>query len=154
MDVAPTYMETIVEFEHKLDLNAYKKCVDLLEKQKFEESLTEFMKYVNSVEGMELVCMGQRKHSALSKVSDEFYAEHPNPYIQLFADLGWSENAFTPPATSLWKEYEAEMTAAFDDIWLMRATPEEALGRVQDRMQAKLDSETERWERRGKDFTE
>lgn len=48
MDVAPTYMETIIDFEHKLDLNAYKKCVDLLEKQKYEESLTEFMKYVNT----------------------------------------------------------------------------------------------------------
>lgn len=48
MDVAPTHTESIVDYQHKLDLKAYKKSVELLEKGKHEESLREFMKYVNT----------------------------------------------------------------------------------------------------------
>src|SRR5947199_204040 len=44
----------------------------------------EFIKYVQSQKGMELLCLGQRKHSPLAKVSQEFWAKHPNPYIKLF----------------------------------------------------------------------
>ena len=44
--------------------------------------------------------------------------------------------------------------ASFDDIWLMRATPEEALTRAEERIQEKLDTEIDRWNRRGLDFTE
>jgi len=112
----------------------------------------EFIRFVNSRPGMELLCMGQRKQTPLREVSPEFLAEHPNPYIELFIDLAKSPNAQVGPRIGLWQEYQAELGAAFDDVWLMRKSPEEALTAVQDRMQAKLDREIEQWARRGKQY--
>ena len=47
----------------------------------------EFIKYVQTREGMELLCAGQWKHSPLSHVSERFYREHKNKRIKLFYDL-------------------------------------------------------------------
>jgi multiple sugar transport system substrate-binding protein len=112
----------------------------------------EFLKFVNSQPGMEQLCMGQRKLSPLAEQSEAFLRDHPHPYLSVFTDLAKSENAMVPPSFSLTQEYQSELTAAFDDIWLMRASPEEALTKVQERMQAKLDTEIARWARRGKSY--
>ncbi len=99
----------------------------------------EFMAYVQSQEGMELLCMGQRKHSPLVSVSKKFWKTHPNPYVKLFADLAGSPNAIAPPKLPLWPEYGAELNNAFDEIALLKKSPKEALDAVQARMQPKLD---------------
>ncbi|MCW3052143.1 MAG: carbohydrate transporter substrate-binding protein family [Chthonomonadales bacterium] len=104
----------------------------------------EFIAYVQSQEGMELLCMGQKKHSPLSHVSPDFYAKHPNPYIKLFADMARSKNAQSPPKIAIWPEYKDELSNAFDAIALLHQTPQEALKDVQERMQPKLDEHTER----------
>jgi len=109
----------------------------------------EFMKFVNSQRGMELLCLGQRKHTPLRKVSAQFLAQHPNPYIEVFIDLAFSPNAMTTPDLSLWSEYADELSNAFDEVWLCRQSAAEALGKVQERMQPKLDLELRRWERLG-----
>ena len=98
-----------------------------------------FIAFVQSQEGMELLCMGQRKHSPLVKVSDRFWKTHPNPYVRLFADLAYSPNAIAPPKLPLWPEYGAELNNAFDQIALLKKSPKEALDAVQERMQPKLD---------------
>jgi len=110
----------------------------------------EFIKFVNSQYGMELLNMGQRKFTPLTKVSPEFIRNHPNPYIRVFIDLARGKNVYATPEMSIWTEYRDEMNAAFDDIWLGRLTPEEALGRVQARMQKKLDRELARLRRIGR----
>ena len=79
--------------------------------------------------------MGQRKHSPLSHVSPGFYAKHPNPYIKLFADLPKSPNVISPPKTGIWPEYQAEMTAAFEQVALGKKTAKEALDYVQNRVE-------------------
>jgi len=112
----------------------------------------EFMKFVNSQEGMELLCLGQRKHTPLAQVSGEFLRKHPNPYIKVFIDLAFSPNAISTPRMSIWNEYADELANAFDQIWLCQATPEEALRRVQERMQRKLDREIRRFARRGMSY--
>ncbi len=109
----------------------------------------EFLKFVNSQRGMELLCMGQRKHTPLRAVSGEFLAKHPNPYIEVFIDLAHSANAVSTPKMSLWIEYRDEMTAAFDEVWLCRKAPEQALGEVKQRIQRKLDRELARQRRLG-----
>jgi len=101
---------------------------------------------------MELLCTGQGKNSPRATTSKAFMAKHPNPYIQVFDDLAKSPNAVVTPAFSLWQEYSTEMTTAFDDIWLLRDTPEAALRKVQHRMQVKLDREIRQWDRRGKPY--
>jgi ABC-type glycerol-3-phosphate transport system substrate-binding protein len=107
------------------------------------EEAFEFIRFVNSQEGMELLCMGQGKHTPLAEVSEEFLAEHPNPYIQVFIDVAKRSRTFSNPKTPLWSEYLSEMNAAFDEIWLGEASAEEALGRVRIRMQQKLDRHLE-----------
>lgn len=114
----------------------------------------EFIKYVNSQKGMELLCLGQRKHSPLAKVSPEFWAKHPNPYIKLFGRLAWSKNTWHPPRIGVWREYQDELNAAFDRIWLNAATPEQALGDVQRRIQRKFDAELTRMAQRGRSYHE
>lgn len=110
----------------------------------------EFIKFVNSQRGAELLNMGQRKFTALKRVSPEFLARHPNPYIRTFIALAKGRNAYATPQLGIWTEYRDEMNAAFDDIWLGRRTPEEALGQVQARMQKKLDRELRRMHRLGR----
>lgn len=99
----------------------------------------EFIAYVQSQEGMELLCMGQRKHSPLIQVSDAFWKTHPNPYVRLFARLAYSPSAIVPPKLPLWPEYGAELNNAYDQIALLKLKPREALDAVQARMQPKLD---------------
>ncbi|MGD8237169.1 MAG: ABC transporter substrate-binding protein [Armatimonadota bacterium] len=109
----------------------------------------EFIKFVNSQKGMELLCMGQRKHTPLRAVSPEFLAEHENPYIEVFIDLAYSPNAVATPKMSVWDEYRDEMVSAFDQIWLCRGTPRDVLGAVQKRIQEKLDREIQRQRKLG-----
>ncbi|MCX6382730.1 MAG: ABC transporter substrate-binding protein [Armatimonadetes bacterium] len=100
----------------------------------------EFIKFLESQKGMELLCLGQRKQSPLAKMSDEFVKKHPNPFIKLFANLPKGNNNFVTPAIGIWPEYLAELNSAFESIILMKATPREALNKVQERIQPKLDS--------------
>ena len=93
----------------------------------------EFIAFVNSRKGSELLNMGQRKFTPLLDVSQPFLRDHPNPYIEVFIDLAKSRNAFVPPQMPLWQEYQAEMQTAFDQIWLAEKTPEDALKDVQAR---------------------
>jgi multiple sugar transport system substrate-binding protein len=97
------------------------------------------VKFVESQEGMEMLCIGQRKHSPLAKVSDRFYRDHPNPYIRLFYDLARGRNTFAPPKIGIWLEYRDEMNAAFQDVWTNGKDPAEALATARRRIQRKLD---------------
>lgn len=104
------------------------------------EGAWDFIKFVQSQKGMEMLCLGQRKHSPLKKVSPEFWANHPNPRIKLFYDLATSPNAVPPPPLGIWPEYSSEMNNAFNTI-AQGTDVKEALSYVTRRMQPKLDRE-------------
>jgi ABC-type glycerol-3-phosphate transport system substrate-binding protein len=108
----------------------------------------EFIKFVSARENMEQLCLGQRKFSPLKEVSTEFWAQHPHPYIRLFAELGAGPNAYAQPKTGVWNLYLREMNYAVDAIQNLRATPEEALQTVEQRMQLAVDREREIAQRR------
>jgi len=93
--------------------------------------------------------MGQRKFSPLVNVSDEFIKNHPNPYIKTFIALAKVPTVFSPLDMSIWNEYNDEMTAAFDKIWLQQSTPKDALDNVQSKIQRKWDKELTRFRRLG-----
>jgi len=116
---------------------------------KHPEEAWEFIKFVQSQEGMEILCMGQRKFSPLKKVSASFWEKHPHPYIKLFRDLAESPNVVALPKMGVWREYQRELTNAFDRVRLGSAEPEPALGTVQERIQASLDRERRRLIARG-----
>jgi ABC-type glycerol-3-phosphate transport system substrate-binding protein len=106
----------------------------------------EFIRYVNQQGPMEKLCLGQRKFSPLANVSDEFYRQHPNPHIKEFVEAAKSPDARSEPRFAIWGVYNDELNAAIDRIMALEATPEEAVGPVQARVQWKLDRMLTRWE--------
>jgi ABC-type glycerol-3-phosphate transport system substrate-binding protein len=108
-----------------------------------------FIAFVQSQRGMELLCLGQKKHTPLRDVSPEFYQKHENPFIRLFAELPRGKNTYAPPKIGIWPEYSAELRNAFDEVSLLQKTPQEALDAVQARMQPKMDEYLERLRLRG-----
>jgi len=119
------------------------------------EEAWEFIRFVNSQRGMEILCMGQRKFSPLKKVSDRFWEEHPHPFIKLFRDLAESPNVVYAPKTGVLREYQREMANAFDRVRNFdpassgRSDPPRVLGAVRERLQRSLDRELRRLRRRG-----
>jgi ABC-type glycerol-3-phosphate transport system substrate-binding protein len=99
----------------------------------------EFIRFVQSQHVMELLNMLQRKFTPLKKVSLEFWKNHPNPYIRLFQQLTLGKNVVATPQTGIWNEYQSELNNCFDNVSLDRATPQQALQDVQDRIQPELD---------------
>jgi ABC-type glycerol-3-phosphate transport system substrate-binding protein len=100
----------------------------------------EFIQFMQSQKGMEALCLRHHILSPLRETSAEFWKQHPHPYIRLFAEMPKTKNAYFPPKTGIWREYEAEMSSAVDEMVRLEKTPKEALDRVQARMQAKLDA--------------
>ncbi len=108
----------------------------------------EFIKFLQSQKGMEMLCLKQRKNSPLLAVSPDFYKNHPNPFIKLFSDLPKGVNTIPPPKLGIWPEYKDALTNAYDEISLEKKTPKEALDAVQAAMQPKMDEYLEQLERR------
>ncbi len=109
----------------------------------------EFLKYLQSQKGMEMLCLGQKKLSPLLQVSPDFYSKHPNKFIKLFTELAKSKNTLYPPKMGIWAQYNDEISAAYDSISLMHKTPKQALDDVVAHMQPALDSYNERLRLRG-----
>lgn len=114
------------------------------------EEAFQFMKYLQTQQAMEQLCLGQRKHSPLKRVSEEFYEQHSNPYIRMFAELGASPNAYAAPKTGVWREFEREMDNEVDRIQSLSVSPLEGLSRVQRNMQRAVDRENALYDRRSR----
>jgi multiple sugar transport system substrate-binding protein len=99
----------------------------------------EFIKFVQSQEGMEIICMRQRKFSSLAKTSDKFWSSHPNEFIKMFASLANTPHVFSTPKLGVWNEYGREMNFAVDSIQNLSKTPKEALDEAAARAQLALD---------------
>jgi ABC-type glycerol-3-phosphate transport system substrate-binding protein len=99
----------------------------------------DFIAFVNRRDVMERLCSMHSKNSPLRDVSEEFIENHPNPYVQVFEDLSSSPHARGLPRVPIWAEVQAELSTIAQEIFLLKSEPEEALARVQKRMQAKLD---------------
>ncbi|MFA5205208.1 MAG: ABC transporter substrate-binding protein [Lentisphaeria bacterium] len=93
-----------------------------------------FMRYLNSQEGMEMLCLGHRKFSPLMKVSSGFVSAHPHPYVALFRDLAFSPTVVAMPKSGTWNEYQREMENAAGGVQDLNVTPAAALAGVQARL--------------------
>lgn len=98
----------------------------------------QFIRFIESKKGSEMLCGLQRKFSPLRKVDSSFYATHPNPYIKLFVRLAYSKNVIIPPKMGIWPEYSNALANSIDVVTLMEKTPQQALEEVQREMQPKL----------------
>ena len=79
------------------------------------------------------------KLSPLAKVSDDFVRKHPNPYIDVFERLAASPNANGIPQTPIYPEIIDEMNVMVQALYLLKATPQEALHTAQQRLQEKYE---------------
>jgi ABC-type glycerol-3-phosphate transport system substrate-binding protein len=106
----------------------------------------EFIEYVNSsnpdaqskaeLRGIELTCYLQQKLSPLKEWSPFFSQHHPHPFISVFRELAKSPRAYHVPAMGVWQEYQREINIAFDEVRLLRSTPEQAMAHTQRRIAA------------------
>jgi ABC-type glycerol-3-phosphate transport system substrate-binding protein len=99
----------------------------------------EFIAYVNRQDVMEKLCSLHCKNSPLRKVSAAFIQNHPNPYIDVFQRLAASPHAQGVPPVPIWPEVADELSNTAQRVYLLQATPEQALADAQARLQAKLD---------------
>ncbi|MBX3111189.1 MAG: ABC transporter substrate-binding protein [Fimbriimonadaceae bacterium] len=107
---------------------------------KHPQEAFEFLKFLQSQEGMELLCMGQKKYTPLMKVSPSFYANHPNPFIKLFRDQSLSPNVFYTPRTPIWNRYQQELQVVIDKMNLLdKRSVKDLLGDVKARVQPMQD---------------
>ena len=111
------------------------------------EEAFEFIRYVNSQQPMEKLCIAQRKFSPLRATSSDFYQRHPNPYIAQFVALSKSPNAHFVPQLTMWTVYSNDMKQAFDRVWAGTADAREALQEVQTHSQGVFQKSEERWQR-------
>jgi maltose-binding protein MalE len=105
----------------------------------------EFIKYVNSsnpdartrdeLEGAELLDYLQVKNSPLRAWSPFFTNHNPHPHIAMMRRLSASPNAVSTPDIGIWQEYYREVISSFDQVRLLEATPEQALGYSQARLE-------------------
>ncbi len=113
------------------------------------EEAWKFMRYVNSrgdpkdpeapVDGMEILCLAQGKHTPFKTTTENFRRQHRHEHLQVFMDLAASENAIIEPLMPMWKEYRLALQAAFESMWIKGGDPQEILEEVKNRMQKKLD---------------
>lgn len=115
---------------------------------KHPQEAWEFIKFVQSQEGMEMLCDGQWKHSPLSHVSERFMRQHQNKRIRLFYELAKSKNTFAYPKVGIWKEWQDELKASFENIWTNGQDPSAALTYVDRRIQPKMTRYLENVQRR------
>lgn len=114
---------------------------------KHPDEAWEFIKYTQRQDVMEDFCTRQGRFTPLVKVSDDFYANHPHPWIKTFREC--AENPLTQgwPRFARSKEYRDELDQAYERIWRQVDTPEDAMKKVKSRIQPLLDRSNERWDK-------
>ena len=114
------------------------------------EEAFEFIAFAVSQQGLEILNSGQKKFSPRKRMSEEFLANHPNRYIQVFIDLCASPVVIAAPRFELYIELNDELGSAFDMIWLQKMSATEALHQSQERLQKKWDRIVRKKKRAGR----
>ncbi len=113
-------------------------CLVIPRGAKHKQEAFEFIAYVNRMDVMEKLCRLHCKGTPLSHHSDTWYADHPNPYAEIFDRLASSPNAKTVPPVPIWPEAADEIKAAILRIAALEQTPESAAAELQTSLQTKL----------------
>jgi len=108
------------------------------------EEAFEFIKFMATPEGMEILCGGQSKNSPLRRTSPGWLTGHPNKAVKVFTDLAHSPNCRRTPPIGIWREYNQAWGRAFDDVWAKKKTPQQALDELQQHIQRRFDHELAR----------
>jgi multiple sugar transport system permease protein len=104
-----------------------------------------FIEFLMQQRSLEKLNLGQQKNSPLREVSDDFYRQHKNPYIRMFQTLASSPGVvLAQPKMNIWQEYRNEIAHAFQRVWLLEATPAQALSEANARIQKSWDRSRKR----------
>lgn len=128
---------------------------------KHPEEAWRFVRYVNSrgdpkdpsapLEGMEILCLKQGKHTPFKTTTRTFLDQHAHESLKVFIDLGNTPNVFIEPMMPMWEEIRTAIPASFEELMSQGDqpghSPEEILKRLQNRLQPKLDAEWVRIDR-------
>ncbi|MCW8133713.1 MAG: ABC transporter substrate-binding protein [Planctomycetota bacterium] len=128
---------------------------------KHPEEAWRFVRYVNSrgdpkdpdapVEGMEILCLGQGKHTPFRGMTEAFQRKHPHEDLGWFIKLGESKHVYIEPMMPMWEEIRRSCAASYDELMSKGDQPgygpQEVLTRLKNRLQPKLDQEWERIDR-------
>lgn len=98
----------------------------------------EFIRWLLKPENIEYLALKQKKFSPLKKVSDDFYAQHTNPYIKVFVDLANSPNAVYFPQVSFVQMYRREIKSAYNKMLRRELSAKEALDELQKAMEVAI----------------
>lgn len=109
----------------------------------------EFIAFVNRQDVMEKLCSLHCDNSPLAKVSREFIENHPNPYIDVYERLARSPNAHGVPPIAIWPVVSDELQNAATRVYMLEATPEQALKDAQARASEAYDRFREIQKKRG-----
>jgi ABC-type glycerol-3-phosphate transport system substrate-binding protein len=113
------------------------------------EAAWEFLQFTQRRDVQERLARAQCKGSPLRRVSPEFLADHPNPFVAVHDAVCQSPAVQTAPPTRVWPQYSRMIGYAFDAIWAGADVTAE-LRSTQDRAQELLDqARTRRAQRRG-----
>ena len=96
----------------------------------------EFIAYVQRLDVMERLCSLHCKNTPLSHHSDTWYADHPNPYVDIFDRLASSPNARTLPPIPTWSMVTDELGAVIQRVALLKQDSKPALDEAQQRLHA------------------
>jgi multiple sugar transport system substrate-binding protein len=99
----------------------------------------EFIAYVNRQDVSEKLNTMHCKNTQLRQVSAGFFANHPNPYIDVFQRLAASANARGVPPVPIWPEVNKELQDAAQAVALEGADAKTVLSAAQQRLQARFD---------------
>jgi ABC-type glycerol-3-phosphate transport system substrate-binding protein len=102
---------------------------------KHPQEAAKFIAYTQLPENQEYLSLKHGKFMALKVAEDMDYTGHPNREIEVFVNISKSPDAAFQPQMPIWDEYYRETINAFQEVWLGMRTPEDALTRVQKRME-------------------
>jgi len=118
-------------------------------------------------EGLAIICRLQGKHMPITEPPASFREGHPHLELDVFERVAASPHAFIQPRIRVWREYQREISKAFEHAWnwpvpegeleglegaerqrkvdeLCRAEIEKTLVKVRERIQRQYDKRKER----------
>jgi ABC-type glycerol-3-phosphate transport system substrate-binding protein len=99
----------------------------------------EFIAYVNRQDVIERLCAVQAKLTPLSRVSDDFVRNHPNPYIRVFDEIAASPRAKGPQQVTIFAEIVDQVNYMVQRLMSLGGDVDELLRESQSRLDEKYE---------------
>ena len=84
--------------------------------------------HFTQTKGLPIICRLLGRHLPITATPGDFTETHPNPFLNVFTELAHSKHSFIMPQSIVWREYDQELSKAFDHIWLWNVPKEKLAG--------------------------